>query len=78
MPERFENLVLENLSELKKIVGNHNVKFDKLQAELYKELTMIRIDLAQQKIRSGLLGMLAGGIPVAVLLFVNFVERTFK
>ena len=77
-PSRFENLVIENLSDLKKIVGNQNKRFELLQAELYREFTLIRVDLAQQKIRSGLLGMVAGMIPVVIMIGVNYVDRSLK
>lgn len=70
--DRFQQLVIENLGELKQIANHQNVKFESLQAELYREFTSIRIELAQQKIRSGIFGMVAGTIPVAILIAITF------
>lgn len=69
---RFQELVIENLGDLKKTVGSQGQKIENLQAQLYKEFTQIRIDLSEQKIKSGLVGMIAGAIPVAIMIAISF------
>jgi len=79
----FERIILETLNELKSSISElkrnyekqfekSNDRFDSIKTELYKELTIVRIDIAQNRLKNSMLGVVSGLIPIAIMLMLKF------
>lgn len=67
--------VLAELERLNVCYEQLNEKFDKKIGEVYDRINQLHTEVAMLKVKSGIWGLLAGAIPVAIALIIYYLRQ---
>ena len=74
MSQNFEQLVIDNLGDLKRELKSLK-KEERITAEkIHDELSKIKVEIATIKVKASLLGGLGGLISLAIMMAINFLN----